>query len=110
MCGPTARVERGGTREDALATPVLPLLCPVCCRAHASALPHRYIFNLKSGESLNFKGPFPKWPYVANQKKAIGMIAGGTGITPMYQLLRDILSNPRDKTGVFELLLQCCAV
>ncbi|KAG9589910.1 cytochrome b5 reductase-like protein, partial [Aureobasidium melanogenum] len=30
----------------------------------------------------------------------IGMIAGGTGITPMYQIIRAICENPRDKTKV----------
>jgi NAD(P)H-flavin reductase len=28
----------------------------------------------------------------------INMIAGGTGITPMYQVMKEILSNPADKT------------
>ena len=30
----------------------------------------------------------------------IGMVAGGTGITPMYQIIRAICENPRDKTKV----------
>ena len=28
------------------------------------------------------------------------MIAGGTGITPMLQVIREILSNPEDKTEI----------
>lgn len=33
-------------------------------------------------------------------KKHVGMIAGGTGIAPMMQVLREILDNPQDKTIV----------
>jgi len=33
-------------------------------------------------------------------KKEIGMIAGGSGITPMLQVLHTILKNPEDKTKV----------
>ena len=31
-------------------------------------------------------------------KPFIGMIAGGTGITPMYQVIREVLGNEEDKT------------
>jgi len=60
----------------------------------------KYIDSLKRGDSLDFKGPIPKIPYTANMKKEIGMLAGGTGITPMYQVLLKILNNPADKTKV----------
>eukprot|EP01087_Luapelamoeba_hula_P025277 TRINITY_DN995_c0_g1_i1.p1 TRINITY_DN995_c0_g1~~TRINITY_DN995_c0_g1_i1.p1 ORF type:complete len:377 (+),score=50.98 TRINITY_DN995_c0_g1_i1:73-1203(+) len=60
----------------------------------------RYIDSLKPGDSLEVKGPISKLPYQANMKKNISMIAGGTGITPMYQVLRAILDNPEDKTKV----------
>ena len=30
----------------------------------------------------------------------MGLIAGGTGITPMYQLILEMLSNPRDRTEI----------
>jgi len=30
--------------------------------------------------------------------KEIGMIAGGTGIAPMYQVIRALLDDPTDKT------------
>lgn len=59
-----------------------------------------FIFNLKPGDELEFKGPFVKLAYAANMKKEIGMLAGGTGVTPMLQVLREILDNPEDKTKV----------
>lgn len=56
-----------------------------------------HIHGMKIGETLDMKGPFKKWEYAPNQFKQVGMIAGGTGITPMIQLLRPILGNPEDK-------------
>jgi cytochrome-b5 reductase len=46
----------------------------------------KHLGELKVGDTLDFKGPLPKYPYKANTKKHVGMIAGGTGITPMLQV------------------------
>ena len=59
-----------------------------------------YIHALKPGDSLDIKGPIPKYPWDANKHKHIALIAGGTGITPMWQLCRAIFKNPEDKTKV----------
>lgn len=59
-----------------------------------------HIHDLKPGDTLEVKGPLPKYPWTANKHQHIALIAGGTGITPMYQLLRAIFSNPDDKTKV----------
>jgi cytochrome-b5 reductase len=40
------------------------------------------------------KGPIPKIAYTPNMKKHLGMIAGGTGLTPMLQVIRAIVENP----------------
>merc|ERR1712070_340332 len=56
--------------------------------------------SLKAGDSVEVKGPFPKLPYSPNMKKNIGMVAGGSGITPMLQVVREILKNPADTTQV----------
>lgn len=52
------------------------------------------------GQRLDMKGPLPKFPWTANKHSHIALIAGGTGITPMYQLCRAIFKNPEDKTKV----------
>uniref|UniRef100_A0A6N2L139 NADH-cytochrome b5 reductase n=1 Tax=Salix viminalis TaxID=40686 RepID=A0A6N2L139_SALVM len=44
--------------------------------------------------------PIEKLRYSPNMKKHIGMIAGGTGITPMLQVIEAILKNPDDNTQV----------
>ncbi|KAJ1838371.1 hypothetical protein LPJ70_005488, partial [Coemansia sp. RSA 2708] len=57
-----------------------------------------HIHGLAPGDSLEIKGPIPKHPYKANEFKEIGMIAGGSGITPMLQLAQHVLSDPNDRT------------
>jgi len=42
--------------------------------------------RLKLGDKVGFRGPKGRMEYKPNMKRAIGMIAGGTGITPMYQV------------------------
>lgn len=59
-----------------------------------------HIHNLKPGDTLDFKGPLPKYTWEANKHNHIALLAGGTGITPMYQLVRSIFSNPNDNTKV----------
>jgi cytochrome-b5 reductase len=59
-----------------------------------------HIFSLKPNDSLDFKGPIAKYPWESNKHQSIALVAGGTGITPMYQLIRAILKNPDDKTKI----------
>ncbi|KAK9760701.1 hypothetical protein K7432_014993, partial [Basidiobolus ranarum] len=49
-----------------------------------------HIHNMKPGDTLAVKGPFPKYTYKPNTLNHIGMIAGGTGITPMLQVIRKV--------------------
>ncbi|KAK4257376.1 hypothetical protein QN277_006971 [Acacia crassicarpa] len=56
--------------------------------------------SLKPGDVVEVKGPIEKLRYTPNMKKHIGMIAGGTGITPMLQVIEAILKNPDDKTQI----------
>eukprot|EP00924_Labyrinthula_sp_SR-Ha-C_P006670 maker-scaffold_29-snap-gene-1.1-mRNA-1 protein AED:0.01 eAED:0.01 QI:259/1/1/1/1/1/2/64/298 len=58
----------------------------------------RHVDSLNLGDKLEMKGPFMKLKYEANMKKKIGMVAGGTGITPMLQIIRQVLADPEDKT------------
>lgn len=58
----------------------------------------QHFASLKPGDVVEVKGPIEKLRYSPNMKKHIGMIAGGTGITPMLQVIEAILKNPDDKT------------
>ena len=59
-----------------------------------------HLHSMEPDQRLSFKGPISKYPLSENQHKHIGLIAGGTGITPMYQLIRNIFANPNDQTKV----------
>lgn len=59
-----------------------------------------HLHNMVKGHRLDIKGPLPKYPWEPNKHDHIALVAGGTGITPMWQLARAIFSNPEDKTKV----------
>lgn len=77
-------------------------------RGHMDLLVKRYeggpmsthLHNLAVDQRLEVKGPIPKYEWAPNKHERITMIAGGTGITPMWQLIRAIFKNPDDKTKV----------
>ncbi|XP_021276235.1 NADH-cytochrome b5 reductase-like protein [Herrania umbratica] len=60
----------------------------------------QHFASLKPGDVVEVKGPIEKLRYSPNMKKHIGMIAGGTGITPMLQVIEAILKKPDDNTQV----------
>ncbi|CAG9465483.1 unnamed protein product [Pedinophyceae sp. YPF-701] len=58
----------------------------------------QHLDKMKEGEVLQFKGPKGEFEYEPNMCREIGMVAGGTGITPMYQVLQAALADKRDRT------------
>ncbi|XP_022700703.1 NADH-cytochrome b5 reductase 2-like [Varroa jacobsoni] len=74
----------------------------------------QYLENMKIGDCIDVRGPNGLLVYSgpgtftirANKKtppeirtaNKVGMIAGGSGLTPMYQLIKHALKNPSDKT------------
>lgn len=60
----------------------------------------QHFASLKPGDKVEVKGPIEKLRYSPNMKKQIGMIAGGSGITPMLQVIEAILKNPDDNTQI----------
>ncbi|TGO13428.1 hypothetical protein BTUL_0070g00200 [Botrytis tulipae] len=60
----------------------------------------RYLQHLKVGDKIEVRGPKGAMRYRKGMVKKMGMIAGGTGITPMYQLIRAICEDPTDETSV----------
>ena len=64
-----------------------------------------YLFNLHEGDSIEIKGPnINKLQYPFANKANIGMIAGGTGITPMIQILKEMVLNEKYDTRFVDLL------
>eukprot|EP00808_Paulinella_micropora_P012558 g47086.t1 len=59
-----------------------------------------FFHRLEVGDCVSFKGPVRTVAYRPNQYACLCLIAGGTGITPMYQLLRTVLHDPADQTEI----------
>ncbi|KAI1369604.1 hypothetical protein F5Y08DRAFT_350281 [Xylaria arbuscula] len=59
-----------------------------------------YLANLSVGDEVQFRGPKGAMRYKRGYCKRIGMLAGGTGITPMYQLIRAICEDEQDTTQI----------
>ncbi|KAF5692412.1 cytochrome-b5 reductase [Fusarium denticulatum] len=63
-------------------------------------LTSKYLAKLEVGDEVLFRGPKGAMKYQPNLCKKIGMIAGGTGITPMFQVIRAICEHDRDTTEI----------
>ncbi|KAL1641005.1 hypothetical protein SLS58_006447 [Diplodia intermedia] len=59
-----------------------------------------YLARLAVGDEVEFRGPKGGMRYRRGWARRVGMVAGGTGITPMFQLVRAICEDPRDLTEV----------
>lgn len=57
-----------------------------------------YVCRAPVGSEISVKGCFTKIEVLANKWKKIGMIAGGSGLTPVLQVAEELLSHPDDKT------------
>lgn len=62
----------------------------------------KYMASLSVGESIRVKGPKGAMVYTPNMVRHFGMIAGGTGITPMLQIIRAVIRGRAlgDKTEI----------
>ena len=54
--------------------------------------------RMEPGDVMDFRGPVTTLQYEPNAARSLGLIAGGTGITPMYQIIRAVLADPEDRT------------
>ncbi|KAK3361167.1 ferredoxin reductase-like protein [Lasiosphaeria ovina] len=58
-----------------------------------------HLHSLKPGDRLTV-APIKELSWTPNKHPHVALIAGGAGITPMYQLTQGILNNPEDKTRI----------
>lgn len=77
----------------------------------------QYLDGLSIGDTIEIRGPEGKLNYLSNGnflfKKTrnsveerfncnkVGMLAGGTGVVPLYRIIQEIVNNPQDKTKVW---------
>lgn len=52
-----------------------------------------HLWGMKVGQTIDVKGPFMKFQYKPGQYKSYGLIAAGSGITPMFQFLREVVKE-----------------
>ncbi|XP_064477459.1 NADH-cytochrome b5 reductase-like isoform X2 [Ornithodoros turicata] len=60
----------------------------------------RYVASLREGDLVELRGPFGEFTYKPNQFKSLLLLAAGTGVAPMIQVIRAIVSNEDDETIV----------
>ncbi|KAK6199360.1 NADH-cytochrome b5 reductase 1 [Scheffersomyces amazonensis] len=60
----------------------------------------KHVESKKVGEHVEIRGPKGFFTYTPNMVESFGMIAGGTGLAPMFQIITAILKNPADKTKI----------
>ncbi|PHH87984.1 hypothetical protein CDD83_8146 [Cordyceps sp. RAO-2017] len=59
-----------------------------------------HLHSLQPGQTLLFAAAIRSYQWQPNSFPHVTLIAGGTGITPLYQLAQGILRNPEDKTRI----------
>lgn len=65
----------------------------------------KYMASLVVGQTIKVKGPKGAMVYTPNMVRHFGMIAGGTGITPMLQIIRAVIrGRPTGDTTQIDLI------
>ncbi|XP_042507697.1 nitrate reductase [NADH]-like [Macadamia integrifolia] len=77
----------------------------------SGGLMSQFLDSLPLGATLDIKGPLGHIEYIGRGNftvhgkhkfaKKLAMIAGGTGITPIYQVIQAILKDPEDETEMY---------
>lgn len=52
-----------------------------------------YLHSLRVGDTLEVRGPVGRFKYAPNQYNHMGLIAGGTGLTPCLQVIRCVFEG-----------------
>lgn len=69
-------------------------------KVYPQGLMTKHLEQMEIGDTIEIRGPKGAMKYSTSYAKHIGMIAGGTGITPMYQLIRAICDDEADTTKI----------
>ncbi|KAJ2358120.1 hypothetical protein GGF43_001029 [Coemansia sp. RSA 2618] len=78
--------------------------CDLVVRRYPNGSLSRFLHNTRVGDKVEMRGPILTWPYEANTYRRVFMVAGGTGIAPMFQLINRVLANPADSETRISLL------
>nr|AET50763.1 hypothetical protein [Eimeria tenella] len=71
----------------------------------------RFLHGLRLGDKVHVQGPYGRLTYLGcgkfvvngqqQQKQKVGLLAGGSGITPVFQVVQQVLQNNNDPTRLF---------
>ncbi|KAJ2866590.1 hypothetical protein GGI22_001249 [Coemansia erecta] len=64
----------------------------------------RFLHETRVGDQVEMRGPLLSWPYEPGKYRTVYMIAGGTGVAPMYQLIERVLGDSTDQNTKLRLL------
>ncbi|KAF6836556.1 oxidoreductase NAD-binding domain-containing protein [Colletotrichum plurivorum] len=85
-------------------TPVQPLDDPgyleLLVKKYPDGKQSTHLHSLSPGDKLLFAAALKGHQWKPNSYRHVTLIAGGAGITPVYQLAQGILRNPEDKTAI----------
>lgn len=59
-----------------------------------------FLKNMAEGTTIEVRGPKGAMKYRRDMSKRIGMIGGGTGITPLFQVIRKVCEDENDNTQI----------
>lgn len=60
----------------------------------------KYLNKLQLGDIVACRGPYGNFVYSANMYRHLLMLCIGTGIAPMYSIIKSIINNDKDETFV----------
>lgn len=85
-------------------TPISPTHCSgffdVLIKVYLDGKMSSYVKTLQVGDKVEWRGPCGRFLYRPNQYRRIGMLAAGTGIAPMLQVIQGIVDNEGDETFI----------
>ena len=89
---------------------------PPCERFPRGGKMSQHLANMQIGDTIGMRGPVGEFEYLKYGRFKIfdkqymaskfNMVAGGTGITPCFQVIHEILRNPEEKTQI-SLIFAC---
>lgn len=56
--------------------------------------------SVKIGDTVEMMGSSGGFYYTPNQYRSLGLVAGGTGITPLLSIVMAVMTNPSDQTAI----------
>ncbi|KAJ2157958.1 hypothetical protein GGF46_004124 [Coemansia sp. RSA 552] len=78
--------------------------CDLVVKRYPQGSLSRFLHGTRVGDQVEMRGPILTWPYSPGKYGHVYMVAGGTGVAPMLQLIDRILRDPADSATRMSLL------